>query len=101
MEFDCLDLEDVFAFDWDDGNLYKNENKHGVTWQEIEEVFFNKPLLLLEDTKHSTYEMRCVVYGKSDSGKRLTLIFTKRENKIRVISARVMNKKEKAYYEKA
>jgi uncharacterized DUF497 family protein len=101
MEFDCLDLEDVFAFDWDDGNLYKNENKHGVTWQEIEEVFFNKPLLLLGDEKHSTYEMRCVVYGKCDSGKRLTLIFTKRENKIRVISARVMNKKERAYYEKA
>ena len=66
MGFDCLELKDVFAFDWDEGNLYKNENKHGISWQEIEEVFFNQPLLLLEYAKHSGYEMRCIAYGKSD-----------------------------------
>lgn len=99
MDFDCLELANVIGFDWDDGNLYKNEKKHGITWQEIEEVFFNQPLLLAEDAKHSSYEFRCVAYGKSNHNKKLTMIFTKRDNKIRVISARVMSKKERVYYE--
>ena len=100
MDFDCLALDDVVGFDWDDGNLYKNEKKHGITWQEIEEVFFNQPLLLAEDAKHSIYEFRCVAYGKSNHDKKLTIIFTKRVSKIRVISARDMSKKERVYYDK-
>ena len=101
MDFDCLDLNDVVGFNWDDGNIYKNEKKHGLKWQEIEEVFFNEPLLLLEDAKHSEYEERCVAYGKSNNGKMITVIFTKRGEFIRVISARSMSKKERKYYEKA
>ena len=100
MDFDCLELDNIVGFDWDDGNLYKNEKKHSITWQEIEEVFFNQPLLLTEDAKHSNYEFRCVAYGKSNRDKKLTIIFTKRANKIRVISARDMSKKERLYYEK-
>ncbi len=100
MDFDCLELDNVIGFDWDDGNLYKNEKKHGIRWQEIEEVFFNQPLLLSEDAKHSSYEFRCVAYGRCNSYKKLTIIFTKRANKIRVISARDMSKKERIYYEK-
>lgn len=99
MEFDCLDIDSVFGFDWDEGNLYKNENKHGVKWQTIEEIFFNNPLLLLEDIKHSGSECRCFALGKTDLGLKLFVVFTKRENKIRVISARVMSKKERSYYE--
>ena len=101
MEFDCLNLEDVFAFDWDDGNFYKNEKKHGITWQEIEEVFFNKPLIVNEDEKHSQQEARCLSLGITNKGKMLFVAFTKREEKLRVISARLMNKKERIYYEKA
>jgi len=100
MEFDCFEVDSVIGFDWDDGNLYKNEKKHGLKWQEIEEVFFNQPLLLLEDVKHSKYEQRCIAFGKSDKGKKLTVIFTKRDNLIRVISARVMSRKERIVYEK-
>lgn len=99
MEFGCLDLNDCFGFDWDDGNVYKNEKKHGIKWQTIEEVFFNNPLLLLEDSKHSNDECRCFALGKTDEGLKLFVVFTKREHKIRVISARLMNKKEKSYYE--
>ncbi len=100
MDFDCLELDTIIGFDWDEGNLYKNEKKHGIKWQEVEEMFFNEPLLLLEDAKHSAYEQRCVVYGKSNKGKKITIIFTKRKNKIRIISARAMSKKERSYYEK-
>ena len=39
MEFDCLDTESLTGFDWDDGNVYKNEKKHGLNYKIIEEVF--------------------------------------------------------------
>jgi len=101
MNYECLSFDDVDGFDWDEGNIYKNQKKHGVSWQEIEEVFFNEPLLVLADVKHSVSEQRCYCLGQTDSGKKLFVAFTKRKNKIRAISARGMTKKEKAIYEKA
>ena len=100
MSFECLVLDDVVGFEWDNGNIYKNEKKHGIKWQEIEEVFFNEPLLIYKDLKHSEIECRCYVLGKTNENKKLFVVFTKRNKKIRVISARVMNKKERAIYER-
>jgi uncharacterized DUF497 family protein len=99
VNFDCLDITDVTGFDWDEGNIYKNEKKHNLKWQTIEEVFFNQPLLLLEDIKHSQSECRCFALGKTDSDDKLFIVFTRRSDKIRVISARLMNKKERTIYE--
>jgi len=99
MNFECLNIENIVGFDWDDGNIYKNEKKHGLKWQLIEEVFFNEPLLLLEDFKHSNNECRCFALGQTDEGITLFVVFTKRENQIRVISASQMNKKERIIYE--
>jgi uncharacterized DUF497 family protein len=100
MSFDCLYFDDVIGFEWDSGNIYKNFDKHGISWQEIEEIFFNEPLLIQKDIKHSQNEERCFVLGKTDSGIKLFVAFTKRDKKIRAISARKMTKKEKAIYEK-
>ena len=99
MNFECLNIENVVGFDWDNGNIYKNEKKHGLKWQLIEEVFFNEPLLLWEDLKHSNNECRCFALGQTDDSTYLFVVFTKREEKIRVISARQMNKKERISYE--
>ncbi len=99
MFFDCLDVENIVGFDWDDGNIHKNEDKHGLKWLVIEEVFFHEPLVIVEDFKHSDKECRCVAYGKNDAQDFLTVVFTIREDNIRVISARAMNKKEKKFYE--
>jgi len=101
MKFDCLDVEIIVGFDWDDGNINKNEDKHGLKWTTIEEVFFNEPLLVVEDFKHSLNECRCVAFGKNDFGDLITVVFTVREKHIRVISARAMSKKERIIYEKA
>ena len=98
---DCLDVEKVTGFDWDDGNVYKNKDKHGLDYWIIEEIFFNNPLLIHQDIKHSTQECRCYALGCSDNGEKLFVVFTLRGQKIRVISARLMNKKEKAIYENA
>lgn len=97
----CLDIERVTGFDWDDGNVYKNRDKHGLDYWIIEEIFFNNPLLIYQDIKHSTQECRCYALGSSNNGEKLFVVFTLRERKIRVISARLMNKKERAIYENA
>ena len=101
MKFDCLDVEAIIGFDWDEGNIHKNETKHGLKWTTIEEVFFNEPLLIVEDFKHSLNECRCVALGRNDFNELITVVFTVRANLIRVISARVMSKKERSVYERA
>ena len=87
------------GFQWDRGNSYKNLVKHNVQNWECEQVFFNKPLLVLEDRGHSVGEKRWAAFGKTDSGRLLVVIFTKRGNLLRVISARGMNTKERKFYE--
>lgn len=86
-------------FDWDDGNETKNWVKHHVAKAEAEEVFFNTPLLVSEDTQHSQRESRFAALGITNGQRQLTVVFTLRGNKIRVISARDMSKKERATYE--
>lgn len=94
-------MKGIKGFDWDTGNSQKNWQKHQVAQIECEEVFFNLPLLLKDDLKHSDREARYFVLGQTNEGRRLFLVFTLREEKIRVISARDMNKQEREAYEKA
>lgn len=98
-----IDLGPIIGFDWDAGNSRKNVNKHGVTQMETEQVFFNKPLLLLEDAKHSLTEVRIHALGTTDAGRLLHATCTLRDHgtKIRVISIRDMNRKERIIYEQA
>jgi len=42
MKFGCLDIDGLVEFDWDDGNILKNEVKHALKWQIIEEIFFQR-----------------------------------------------------------
>lgn len=97
-----IDLTKITGFDWDDGNARKNE-KHDVSMAEAEQVFFNDPLLLVEDVKHSQGESRIHALGKTDEERLLHITFTLRHTgeKIRVISARDMHKKERKIYEQA
>ncbi|MDZ7937697.1 MAG: BrnT family toxin [Rhodoferax sp.] len=96
------DLSTISGFDWDEGNARKNE-KHGVSMAEAEQVFFNAPLLMLEDAAHSQTEPRVHALGKTDAGRALHITFTLRESGllIRVISARDMHRKERTTYEQA
>lgn len=89
------------AFEWDKGNLSKNFKKHNVRNQEAEEIFVNEPLIVLEDAKHSQKEIRFHALGVTGKKRKLFLSFTIRKDKIRIISARDMNKKEEVTYEKS
>jgi uncharacterized protein len=97
-----IDLSKIIGFDWDDGNARKND-KHSVSQSEAEQVFFNSPLLVVADTKHSNLEERLHALGKTDSERLLHLTFTLRfeSSRIRVISARDMHKKERQFYDQA
>ncbi len=92
--------ENCQGFQWDKGNSLKNWLKHGVTQGEAEQAFFNEPMLLFEDKKHSEREDRFLAFGRTDEGRCVLIVFTIRENWIRIISARNMNKKERDEYEK-
>lgn len=97
-----IDLSLISGFDWDVGNARKNE-KHGVGQSDAEEVFFNQPLLLLNDVRHGGQELRFHALGKTHGGRRLHITFTLRQDDtlIRVISARDMHRKERTIYEQA
>ncbi len=96
-----IDLAAVIGFDWDGGNARKND-KHGVSMPEAEQVFFNRPLLMLIDENHSQAEPRFHVMGRTHAGRRLHLTVTLRGGNtlIRVISARDMQRRERDAYER-
>jgi uncharacterized DUF497 family protein len=95
-----IDWAEVQGFEWDDGNARKSSDKHGVGQAEAEQVFFNEPLLILEDPRHSLHEPRFHALGQTDAGRLLHVTFTLRSaaTRIRVISARGMSRKERARY---
>jgi len=95
-----FELDQLTGFQWDEGNINKNLYNHRVENWECEQVFFNEPLIILDDPKHSSSERRWAAFGKTDAGKLLTVIFTKRDSLIRVISSRTMKRKERTFYEK-
>jgi uncharacterized DUF497 family protein len=96
-----IELTDLDGFEWDESNRDKNWIAHQVSVGECEEVFLNFPLLLQSDPTHSQIEDRNYVLGQTNAGRRLFIAFTIRNNKIRVISARDMSKKERVLYAQA
>ncbi|WP_255372796.1 BrnT family toxin [Polynucleobacter kasalickyi] len=85
------------------GNLQKSAQKHDVHPTESEEIFFNSPLIISNDTEHSNNEKRYLVLGITNKKRFLTVICTLRESDtlIRVISARDQYRKKRIVYAKA
>ena len=98
-----IELEQIVGFEWDDGNSRKSADKHDVSQAEAESVFFNDPLIVVADAKHSETERRFNALGKTTQNRWLHVTFTLRQNEtiIRVISARDMHRKERKAYEEA
>jgi uncharacterized protein len=96
-----LDLAQIEGFDWDEGNNRKSVEKHDVSQAEAEQIFFNDPLLVVEDVSHSVSELSLQALGRTDAGRLLHVSFTLRGDGklIRVISARTMHRKERLRYE--
>lgn len=90
----------VAGFDWDSGNWPKC-GKHGVTKEEIEEIFYAS-LAVMPDPHPDEPRMRAI--GKTKAGRYIFLVFMFRlidgQTVLRPISARYMHQKEVDHYEK-
>ena len=86
-------------FEWDKHNADKICLKHYVAPSECEQIFFNLPLIVEDDIRHSEKENRFYALGQTDTSRLLFLVFTIRKNKVRVISARDMNREERRIYQ--
>ncbi len=89
-----------FEFDWDQGNSAKNIQKHRVTTESAEEVFRNKDFLVPLGIQVSPVvdEPRFGALGMDSMGNKLSVCFTIRSGKIRVISIRPMSTVERKKY---
>jgi uncharacterized DUF497 family protein len=98
-----IDVDQLTGFEWDDGNSRKSADKHDVSQAEAESIFFNDPLIVVVDAKHSEREQRFNALGKTTQNRLLHITFTLRQNgtMVRVISARDMHRKERKAYEQA
>jgi len=96
-----LDISQIEGFEWDEGNSRKSAEKHDVSQAEAEQVFFNEPLLIVEDVSHSSDEIRLHGLGQTDAGRLLHISFTLRGNgkPIRVTSSGTIHRKERFRYE--
>lgn len=95
-----IDLNKVTGFLWDKGNIDKSYKKHGTSPNETEEIFLDENVKIKKDVKHQQQEKRFIAIGKTTEEKILFVVFTIRYDKIRVISARKANKKEREVYQK-
>jgi uncharacterized DUF497 family protein len=96
---DFTKLLACIGFEWDEGNAEKNWEKHQVSRSECEQIFFNQPLVVAADEKHSQAERRYYTMGQTDKGRRLFIIFTLRGDLLRVISARDQSRSERCLYD--
>ena len=95
-----MDLfKDIAGFDWDAGNRDKNFLKHRVTNEECEEVFFDPHKRVIKANWQGGREERHILIGRTGEGRPLFIVFIIRGNKIRVVSARDLNRKERRFYE--
>lgn len=87
------------AFEWDKGNREKNWRLHRVLAEECEEIFYDPNKRIYKDPLHSGHEARYLIIGQTRKGRLLFVVFTERGAKLRVISARDLNKRERHLYE--
>lgn len=93
-----LDLGRYKGFEWDKGNIDKSYEKHGITPKESEEIFLDENLQIGRDLEHSQKEKRYLALGKTFEKKILFVVFTLRSHKIRIVSTRRANLKERRNY---
>ena len=93
-------LDACTGFDWDEANTQKSWDRHRVSPEDAEDVFFNEPLVVRNDIRHSRREKRYYALGQTDGGRYLFLAFTIRRSLVRIISVRDMNRREMDAYAK-
>ena len=89
----------MLDFEWNEEKAEKNKKKHAISFEEAKSVFDDVFAYIFDDELHSFEEDRFYIIGYSQSNKLITISYTERNNKIRLISARLSNKHERKNYE--
>jgi uncharacterized protein len=88
------------SFRWDPRKAAANLRKHQVSFDEARTVFADPLGKVVGDPRHSTHEERNVVIGTTERGRLIVVMFTERADTIRIISARLVTRRERIDYEK-
>ncbi len=91
-------MEDEF-FEWNDEKADSNLRKHGISFEEAKSVFYDSLSVTIPDILHSTEECRFIITGYSDEQRQIVVAHTDRNDKIRIISARLATPSERKKYE--
>ena len=83
-------------FDWDEKKNDANQKKHHVSFQAAQAAFFDSNRVIARDIDHSKTEERFYCFGKIEGGV-LTVRFTYRDNRIRIIGAGFWRKGKQIY----
>jgi hypothetical protein len=87
-------------FDWDDEKARINQQKHGVTFEEATEVFYDDHAVAFPDEEHSFAEQRFNIIGCSSQNLLFVVYAERHQDIIRIISAREAdNEERRIYYE--
>lgn len=82
-------------FEWDKGNI-EHIIEHSITPEEVEQAYFNEPLIV--DEQNRAGETRFLCLGETDRGRLLSFVFTERGENVRIVTAYPMHKKQRAFY---
>ncbi|MGB5633691.1 MAG: BrnT family toxin [Waterburya sp.] len=86
-------------FEWDEEKAKLNIEKHGIDFETATIVFYDPLALIFDDVWHSVDEAREIIIGHDRNYRLLLVCFTERNDRIRIISARLATKKERQDYE--
>jgi uncharacterized DUF497 family protein len=89
-------MQGKINFEWDVKKDNNNQDKHNVSFALAQLAFLDEERVILEDQSHSKEEQRYYCLGKVAEGI-LTVRFTYRNNKIRIIGAGYWRKGKKIY----
>lgn len=81
--------------DWDAANI-RHIARHRVTPAEVEQVFANDPMIV--GTEEYPAEERCLCFGRTDAGRFLTVFYTQRKGRIRVVTVYRMTRAQQRMY---
>ena len=89
----------ALEFEWDPTKAASNLQKHQVAFEEATTVFRDPLSSAIVDPAHSRGEVRFVIFGMSDRGRVLAVMYTERGERVRIISAREATRPERGAYE--
>ena len=86
-------------FEWDPDKAASNRRRHGISFHEAATALGDPLGTTFPDPYHSVGERRYVTIGASDAGRLIVVAHVDRSNRVRIISARRVTRRERRFYE--